>query len=37
MSGNMELEKIDATCWTGENSSINIKSSSYIAVGAMEG
>ena len=37
MSGNMELEKIDSTSWTGEDSSVNIKSSTYIAVSAMEG
>ena len=37
VGGDVELEEVDASGGTGEDASVNIQSSSNIAVGAMEG
>merc|ERR1719427_958118 len=37
VGGNVELEHVGATCWAGEDTSVSVKTSSNVAVGALEG
>merc|ERR1719430_292084 len=37
VGGNVELEHVGATCWAGEDSSVSVKTSTNVAVSALEG